>query len=646
MCGICGVFNFNNNKSEIIAVKKMTDKMHNRGPDDEGIVVFGDNYGLLEVTGGKDTPSNVWNSNLDFSPKSEFRNMKATLALGHRRLSIIDLSESGHQPLSYANNKFWIVFNGEIYNYRELKRDLLNKGYKFVGNSDTEVILAGYSEWGEDFVKRLDGMFAFAVFDVEKKELFATRDRLGIKPFYYFSDDDKFIFASGLNTLVSSGIVPKKLNYSGLYDCFSFGVTPRPETVFSEIKSIEPGHCYKISASGKIIKERYRWFPAGKKDTGIKEKDAVVVLDELLHKAVKKRLLADVPVSSLMSGGVDSGIMTAIASEYHNGISAFTAFYGNEKEGNEVEEARAVAERYPLQHIADEVNIKNLEEILPDMIRAYEEPTGFIDPQYFLAEIIAKRDIKVVLNGLGGDELFGGYNYHIMLNKWKAIRMISPLLRFIKDKNTFCNKLYECSKMNSPTDFVSLNWSYFSEDMKQKVFNPDIFGSFNTYEKVKKLYPFDGKFSDDYDEMEFADLNNYLSNYFLYRSDRLMMRFSVEGRYPYLDDDLIDFSFKIPSSLKVKGKTGKYILKKNAESYLPPKNIYMKKKGFRMPLETIVKKSLKDMIRAKIYKLAERDLFCKKEVLKIYNRILAGKERHTQALKFLMTELWFEEFID
>jgi asparagine synthase (glutamine-hydrolysing) len=646
MCGICGILNFSNFQDEIISVKRMTDQMYNRGPNDEGIVAFGHNYILNEIFGGQDTPHNVWQSKLDFSPKREFSNINASLALGQRRLSIIDLSETGHQPLSYSNNNFWIVFNGEIYNFNELKSDLKGRGYKFVGNSDTEVIVAGYQEWGSDIVNYLDGMFSFAIFDTIKKELFVSRDRLGIKPFYYFLDSNKFLFASDLKTILASGVINREINYDGLYDCFSFGVTPRPNTIFVDIKGLEPAHWMKITVDGKITKERYWTIPIGNKYSNISEKDALENLDDLLHKAVKKRLIADVPVSSFMSGGVDSTVITAIASKYHEGINAFTIGFENQLEGNEIEEAKAVAKNYQINHVIDYVDIEHVDEILRDVVCCYEEPKGFIDPQYLLSQAVLKHDIKVALNGLGADELFGGYNYHIWLKKWKAIRMLSPGLKLLKNRNIFFSKLYESSKLDSATDFTSLNWAYFSEDLKQKIFKSLIFNKNNTIKHVRELYKQNYDFADDLDEIEYADLCNYLPNHFLYRSDQFMMRFSLEGRYPYLDNDLVDFSFRLPSDLKVKGRIGKYLLKRKAEDYIPWKNIYMKKKGFRLPLDNILKNSLQDLIKTSIVKLTDRDIFNKQVILQIVDKIDSGKERSSAILQLLMTEIWFEEFID
>ncbi len=646
MCGICGIFNFRNSKSQLEAVKKMTDEMDNRGPDDEGIVSFSENYKVKHILGGINTPKNVWESSLPFTPKKTYFNEEITLALGHRRLSIIELSAKGHQPLCSKNQRYWIVFNGEIYNYLDLKKQLISSGFTFYGNSDTEVLINGFIKWGKELLIKLDGMFAFAIYDSQKKEIFFARDRVGIKPLYYSLQKNKILFASDIKTLLASDLVKKEINIEGLYHCFSFGVTPRPDTIFSEIKSLDKATWMIINNQGKVTQKSYWEIPINTVDYSLTEKQAVKLLDESLHKAVKKRLLSDVPVATFMSGGVDSTTMTAIASLYNSGINAYTIGFKNEPKLNEVNEAKAVSNKYSINHIIDYVDSTQVLKKLQDIVRCYEEPKGFIDPQYLLSKTVSEHKIKVTLNGLGADELFGGYNYHRWIKKWYLARFLKPIISPFQNTSTFSQKLYDVAKCSSIIDFNTINWSYLTEKSKQSIFKKAVIKDFNTIDKVKQLYFSNQNFSSNMEALEFIDFNNYLSNHFLYRSDQFLMRFSLEGRFPFLDNELIDLSFKIPAKMKVKGDIGKYILKKTAEKYIPKKNIYKKKKGFRFPLKRWMKYELSAVIEEKIENLQNREYFDSDGIKEKFDKYKKNRIRFSEILQLVMTEIWFEEFID
>jgi asparagine synthase (glutamine-hydrolysing) len=326
MCGIAGILNLRHADDLLAApIQAMTKRMAHRGPDDEGYLLVGSSGATCTFYGndsalppsGQGTPPGFPKQHIDKAGPG-------FLAFGHRRLSIIDLTECGHQPMCTSDGRYWIVFNGEIYNYREIAADLQREGILLRGHSDTEVLINAYALWGPRCLDRLNGMFAFAIWDDSDKRLFCARDRIGIKPFYFTLCGEKFIFASDIKTIVASGLYEPEPDPEGLYLAMAFGIAPRPKTAFRAIQALPQAHWMLVTESGNIESHRYWSIPVGTQERTMKRTDAIDLLEEQLQASIERRLIADVPVGTFMSGGIDSTTISAIASTVHPGIEAFT----------------------------------------------------------------------------------------------------------------------------------------------------------------------------------------------------------------------------------------------------------------------------------------------------------------------------------
>ena len=413
MCGIAGIINIRGNEvQQARFLKCMTNRMVHRGPDDEGFLLI-DKKGKFRSFFGDDTPlDNHACSSIPGFPRTHinlaFENL-SQVALAHRRLSIIDLSPFGHQPMCTQDFHYWVVYNGEIYNFREIAAELKREGINLLGHSDTEVLINAYAKWGEGCLQKFNGMFAFAIWDNKEKILFCARDRIGIKPFYYTIQNGQFIFASDIKTIIASDLYCPEPDMEGLYLAMAFGMAPRPKTAFKGLVALEQAHWMRVHLNGRIEKGRYWSIPVGTQKNNMSEEEAVDLLEEQLTVSIKKRLVADVPVGTFMSGGIDSTTISAIASELHHGIKAFTLAYENTApELNEVSQAIMTARMHPMEHIVHLVDPSESLKDIESWIDGYEEPFHGIAANYEISKLVKGNGVKVVLNGLGGDELFAG----------------------------------------------------------------------------------------------------------------------------------------------------------------------------------------------------------------------------------------------
>lgn len=625
MCGIAGIINLRGEKTlQAVCLHKMAEQMKKRGPDDEGFVFIDTEKGQINTFLGDKTSLNKRHikhvqSNTDLHVSSAY-NLKSNIALGHRRLSIVDLSFHGHQPMSDSTGRLWIVYNGEIYNHKEIRQKLINLGHKFIGCSDTEVLLQSFIEWGIACLHEFNGMFAFAIYDNHTKEIFIARDRIGIKPFYYTVQDGQFIFASDIKTIIASGLYKAEINWEGLWHNLSLGVAPRPMTTFKDVFSLEQAHWMKLDMYGKIVKERYWDIPIGTQDFTMSEGDAIELLEQELIKSVKYRLRADVEVGTFMSGGIDSTLISAIASTLHPGIKAFTlGFDKSLSEFNEIDQASETAKMQKMEHIIKIVNPEDIISNIDDIVLIHEEPYYAISPNYTISKFVSENNIKVVLNGLGGDELFAGYSYYNKsLNLWKKIKKFEFLLKFLPySLNRRLNLLKEFSRIKKIDDFYLFHHSVFKEREKELLFKN--WNGFNTPKTFSNLYNADNKkFTDDIEALSYYDIMSYIGNHHVYRVDQFTMNFSIEGRFPFLDHNLIQAAFKIPTKFKIKDGLQKYILRKVAEKYIAASCLKMKKKGFSFPLKywmnnnkklREIKKESISMLKTKgLFRLDSRDL--------------------------------------
>ena len=548
MCGIAAIVSPEIDRSALLPA--MVDALEHRGPDERGVA-------------GADG-----------------------CALGHARLSIIDLS-SGTQPMTDAAERYWIVYNGELYNFLELRAELERRGRAFRTHSDTEVIIAAYDEWGRECLQRFRGMFAFALWDTRERTLFAARDLFGEKPLYYARrGDGTLVLASEIDALLASGLVERALDLVSVDAFLAFGYVPPDRTIYRDVATLPPAHCLEWRG-GNVAVEPY-WRPRlGTHPMAMEE--AAEELRGLIARAVKRQMIADVPVGAFLSGGLDSSTIVALMQE-HSSIPVKTFSVGFGSLINELPYARAVAERYKTEH--HELYLENIDVAgaIERMSEVYDEP--FADssniPTYLISEF-ARRHVKVVLSGDGGDELFGGYPWHAMLAEagqataslawWITVRVASKLLR---DRNAALLR-------RSLVLGYAARWpDAWRADMQTHVFMRPRLRRKLWGRDVAAWSP-DGFYRPDdgvsgLDRGFYFDLMHYLPGDILVKVDRAAMAHGLETRAPFLDRDVAEFALSLPASLKVEGERGKLVLRAACERYWPDELRGRAKQGFGSPV--------------------------------------------------------------
>lgn len=477
------------------------------------------------------------------------------LALGHRRLSIIDLSERSAQPMASEDGQFWITFNGEIYNYKSLKAELESK-YTFRSTGDTEVLLHGYQEWGiEGLLKRVNGMFAFGIADLHKRRLVIARDRIGIKPLYYSHVDDRLIFASEIKAITAHRHVSRKLSKHGLASYFRYRYIIGPYSIYDDIQKLMPGHYMEYDLDrGNLSSTPYWSLEQSLNDSSKPEEALIEDISQRFDEAVKKRAIAaDVAVHTFLSGGIDSSMVTAVLKKYAPKMAAYTIEVVDEQK-NELEDARRTAERLEIELKASRIDAKVFQDSHNEVIAAYDEPLADTSniPTYFLCKL-AGEHVKVALSGDGGDELFYGYNWHA---------------QFV---NTDGSKTLN--------DYVAMAYRTFDANTIQQLFNLDQavdeveaqFGSYVAHVGISE------------ENVHRLDFHTFMVDDILTKVDIASMAHSLEVRVPFLDHELVELAYSIPAEQHHKHDELKYLLKKAAESLLPKETIYKKKKGFSVP---------------------------------------------------------------
>ncbi len=565
MCGITGKIYFDKNqKVSLNELNRMTYMIKHRGPDDKG-------YYINENVG-----------------------------LGFRRLSIIDL-KTGHQPMSNHEETIWITFNGEIYNFKELRSELRNKGYRFKTHTDTEVIVHLYQEYGEKCVDYLRGMFAFVIWDDKQKLLFGARDRFGIKPLYYYIDKEKFVWGSEIKSIKASTNIRTDISIESLDYYFTYGYMPRNKSIFSEIEKLKPGHSFLFKPYEKEqLRIKKYWKINFEPDYSKTEAYWKEALYESLNESVKMRMVSDVPLGAFLSGGVDSSTVVSLMSlNSTNPIKTFSIGFKEEKY-NELKYARLIADRYKTDHHEFIVEPKSID-LLPKLVRAYDEP--FADssaiPTYYVSKF-TRDHVTVALSGDGGDELFAGYDKYTKMqalkksvynNKFTNKSLFGPLNKLIPDYLFGKGLTYYLSKDKNN---IGAYFCFWKDYERQKIFQKDI------KEKLKsnlsenlKLNLLTSTQADFISRMQKLDMQTYMVDDILTKVDRASMMNSLEVRVPLLDHKFAELSFKIPSELKLKGNTKKFLLKDTFKEILPPEIISHKKQGFGVPLKIWFKDDLK-----------------------------------------------------
>lgn len=630
MCGICGIISHSPDlRIDKAFVEKMCEQIVHRGPDADGYYV---------------------NENMAF---------------GMRRLRIIDL-ETGDQPIYNEDKTIGVVFNGEIYNYAELREDLIQKGHKFHTNADTEVLVHLYEEKGENLVRELRGMFVFAIWDTNTKKIFIARDRLGIKPLYYINTPNYFIFASELKSIVSLPVVNKEIDLDALNDYFSFLYVPAPLSIYKNIYKLPPAH-YMILADKELDINQY-WTPGFDKKVCIgDENEYVDSFISLLEDSVRCRLISDVPLGVFLSGGIDSSLVVATMSRVSNGpVETFSIGY--EGDGSFFDErrySRIVSKRFGTNHHEFVLRPTNVEELLEKVVPQFDEP--FADasaiPNYILSKETRKY-VTVALSGLGGDELCGGYERYVGCMLGAKYRKLPKILRrHIIQKAV--NRIPDSKKGN-----------HFNERLKRFVNSSDysfidryfeIVATFNTEAKKMLLLPEVTKSvtrssdeifynhysrlsanSDPINAMSFLDLNTYLVDDLLTLTDRMSMASSLEVRVPLIDHLLVEFFAGVPPRLKIKAYSKKYLLKKAAERLLPKEVIYRKKKGFSVPLVLWFRGEIKDYVKTILSEAALKSLgyFNPAYVTSVLDDHLSGRRNYDEKIWALINFVkWHETYM-
>ncbi len=617
MCGICGIVN--RDKDNIVdkdILIQMRDVMTHRGPDDDGIYI---------------------NNNA---------------GLGFRRLSIVDLS-TGHQPICNEDGNIWLIFNGEIYNHQDLRKDLIAKGHQYKTKSDTESILHLYEEEGIDGFKKMNGMFGIAIWDDKKKRLILVRDRLGIKPLYYHHSNKGFAFASEIKSIFKSDFLRPEINADGLEEYLIFRFVSGEKTMFKNIYNLLPGHIL-ILENGKIETKKFWDLPNSNEYLRMGESEAVTKLDELLNASVKYRLMSDVPLGTFCSGGVDSSLTSAYASRLGNfNLNTFSVGF-EEKDFDESRYALMVSQKFGTNHHTITVNNQTFADVLPKMIWHNDEPLNHANSvQIFLISQLAKQFVTVVLTGEGSDELFGGYpRYNIA----KIYSRLYGFPRFAKNVFSQVAKYGNMRRMNKLAQLLPL------ELQEMAVLN----SSFVTPQQASAILANSSGYSYIRDRLSLIpgwqinpgnltesilriDLKNYLVS-ILNRQDKMSMAASIEARVPFLDHRLVEWATTVPLNLKIKGFDTKAIVKELAEKSLPMEIITRKKSGFGVPLSRWFRDD-KGMGRyLKLFseeKYAQRGYIDSAVVRNLANEHLSGKFDHGELLWELVSlELWHRIYID
>lgn len=623
MCGICGIFNFSGEQVDRALLTRMMAVIQHRGPDGEGQLVDHE------------------------------------VALGHRRLSIIDVG-GGAQPIGNEDGRIQIVFNGEIYNFIELRAELEKFGHQFRTHSDTEVIVHAYEQWGKDCVKRFNGMFAFAIWDKNKRELFLARDHLGIKPLYYIRIGQQLLFASEVKSLLQHPACRRETDIGALAELFTFRYVPSPKTLFAGIMKLPPGHSLLARPGGLQIERFWNSVPQIRKKWN--EAQLIEEYQTLLEDAVRIQLRSDVPLGLFLSSGVDSGVLLAIMSKYSSTpVHAFTIGFDGGGAGNEVDDARAMAQMFGAEH--------NFEMIGPDDYMKYyerymwdiEEPVGNESAAafYFVSRITAQK-VKVALSGQGADEPWAGYDRHRGA-KLSGIYSQMPRLAtssfaaLVKALPGRMERLKRgVGSLAEPDMLTRLAkiYSFFSAEMKEhlyrgqlkEAFDQDHYGTRTALSRLQS----DVQHLDPLTQMLYIDTRANLPDDLLMVGDKTSMACSIEGRVPLLDVRLVEFIESLPPSLRLRGLTGKYLHKKACLKWLPKEIVYRKKKGFANPVDQWFRVRMRDFVEDCLLSPSSSlaGYFDQNYIRRILELDREGREPYRRHIYLLVSlELWHRAFI-
>jgi len=625
MCGICGVYR--DRGATRRELEAMCGALAHRGPDDEGYYVAG------------------------------------PVGLGHRRLSINDLS-TGHQPLANADESVWIVFNGEIYNYPQLRRQLESAGHRFRTHTDTECIVHLYEDFGEDCVTRLEGMFAFAIWDARQRKLVLSRDHVGQKPRFYRAGEDGFAFASEMKGVLAADGVPRDLDLTALHHYLSLRFIPPPLTMLRGVKKLPPAHTLVVQDGRVTVRPFWKISFLEQPATG-----APQLLDALaaqLNEAVRCHLISDVPVGAFLSGGMDSSTIVAMMARHTGGPFSTFSIGVQEQDFNELPYARMVAEQYRTRHV-EEVVHADLVELLPKMIWHLDEPSDPIAACMFHSARLAARHVKVVLGGDGGDELFAGFDRYlgqIYVERYRLLpgvvrrRLIAPLLGQMRDSFTYKSLpaklrwLHQLSLIDTPGHRYAeaTCFTRFNHAQKALLFAPDAWQQLegiNSSDIIAAPYN-DAPARTALDRMLYADFVTRLPEHTLMLTDRMNMAHGLEARSPFLDINLVRFMAGVPAHFKLHGRELKYILRRLSTRYLPREIYRRPKQGFMFPIAYWFQDRLYGLLERTLLDdhAATAALFERQYVRRLLAEHKANRiDHHVRLWMLLNVELWHRLYL-
>jgi asparagine synthase (glutamine-hydrolysing) len=640
MCGICGVWEYGASEGSIDTslIARMRDEMTHRGPDDSGELLFDERRG----------------------------------GFGFRRLSIIDLSAAGHQPMHGCDESKWLVFNGEIYNHAQLRTGLEARGHKYSSRTDSETILHLYEERGLDFIHDLEGDYAIALWDATKQQLVLVRDRIGVKPLYFYHRDGRFIFASEIKAILQHPAVTADVDEQSLYHYLTFLTTPAPTTLFRDIQKLPAGHVLTLKRDGTLNVQQY-WdaLPPAKPIVRDESEHRAEIL-RLLRDSIRKRMMSDVPFGVFLSGGVDSSANVALMSELMSRpVETFTVGFSDAEYLNELQSARRIANQFGTNHHEVIISEKEMQEFLPRLVFHQDEPIAdpVCVPLYYVSQLARDSGTIVVQVGEGSDEIFSGYdNYvrHLRIYEsfWRHAEALPRSLR--RALSSLSRPALEATgRKRAAIELIRrlgadepLFWGgvvVYDETFKPRVLSQSLRERMNGLSSLHVVEPYLKRIeqerpqSDFLARMTYLELKLRLPELLLMRVDKITMATSVEARVPFLDHHLVEYALGVPRSLKVEGTTGKHILKRALENVLPHDLLYEPKRGFGAPVREWFRGGLGGWFSERLINstMRKRDFLDYSFVARMLDEHRSGKRDwgfHLWAL--LNLSLWYERWID
>lgn len=634
MCGICGIVDFDGEPIDRELVQRMAGVIEHRGPDGEGF------YFNSKIASGENG--------------SESRYRGATAALAARRLAIIDVA-AGHQPISNEDGTITVAYNGEIYNFNELRDELLANGHRFRTHCDTEVIVHAYEQWGDRCVTRFNGMFAFAVWDDNRRRLLLARDRMGVKPLVYLQRGEQLMFASEIKSLLEDPTVARDVDCDVLMQYLSFFAIPEPHSLLRGVKRVPAGHLL-IFEGGQARLERY-WDIDFKEGAGRSENEWLEELEALLEDAVRIRLISEVPLGAFLSGGIDSSLVVAMMARAGGSIKTCAVEFSPGY--SEARYARLVADAFKTDHQEFTFGRDEAWQALPEMVWHHDEPSQSLIQTYFVSKA-ARQRVTVALSGLGGDELFTGYPSHVAAQRFHYIdklprwarRSLRGLAANGKGRRAARAKRFLDATLMSPeTRFASRYLHATDEQDRADVLSPELRERVNTSAATEYLMElFGAANSKDFrGRVLYVDQKAYLANELLRTTDSMSMAHSLEVRTPFLDYRVVELAARMPMRMKMRGFTTKYAIRKLAERLLPAEISRRPKSGFNVPLADWITPASETFVRDHLAPdtLKRRGYFDSARVASMLDEHFVGRAGHAQWIMMLLTfEVWHRQFID